>query len=124
MSEEGTQVPNNVPVEDLRAQLEELLEENGKRHEKLAKELEAAINPLDVANVRLSCLMSMLLDEHGRLRVEIATQTMLSNMLDTVLNEAAKQKAAHTLLQGVPGVDPNATPQGNPNDLLRNWKSG
>lgn len=119
MIEQGTQIPNNSSVEDMRDQLKSLLEENEERYEALLKGYGAALNPLDITNVRMSCLMSMLLDESARLRVEISTQTMLATMLDGVMESAAKQKAQNTLLQGVPGVDPNATPPSNAGAFIK-----
>lgn len=103
---------------EIQEQLEKLMEANAERTQQLATNFRAALQPSDIVSIRLNSLITVLLDEPNRLRVEVMTQTMLGHILDSVMNEASEAKTRNSLLEGVPGVDPNAQ-QAAPSPFLR-----
>jgi superfamily II helicase len=106
MTEENTTEPE-VSIEELQSQLETLVQENESRQQVMASKYGVGLNPADVVNIRLNCTLSAILSEEHRIRVEIMTQTMVSNILDSALNTAEKQETRKRLTEGIPGLDPN-----------------
>lgn len=119
MTDESTVTSDELPEgdpEQLQAQLEELLAKNIEIEQRMATTFGAGMQPADKVNVRLNCLMSMILPPELRIKVEIMTQTMLDTILSNMYIEVEKQfeemqrqKAQQDFLRGVPGVDPSAT---------------
>jgi hypothetical protein len=102
-------------IDELKEQVEELISNNSSREEMLAAKFNASVNPLNFFHARLSALVSVLLDEEHQLKLEIVTQTMVSNILDMALNtaqaqveEAETQQRRQTLLEG---ISPSRIPQ-------------
>lgn len=102
---------SNGNVDELREQVTHLVELNQKRQQLLAEKYQVGLDPLNFVHARISAITQALLDENGQMRLEVLTQTVISNMLDSALNQAEAQKARSTLLEGVPGVDPNVQQQ-------------
>lgn len=101
----GTELSDGE-TEEIRAQVEQLLQLNQDRQNMLAEKYKVGLDPLNFVHARISAITQALLDERGQLRLEVLTQTVISNMLDSALNQAEAQKARSTLLDGVPGLDP------------------
>lgn len=114
----ATEIVNAGTVEELQRQVAGLMADNTARSEKLATDFGLGLQPSDLVQMRLNSLLSVILNEESRLRVEVLTQATLAVALDNALTEGAKrkqamdeaevrQKTVSTLLSGVPGVDPN-----------------
>jgi hypothetical protein len=109
------ELPEGTP-EELQTQLETLLSKNTEIEQRMATTFGAGMQPADKVNIRLNCLMSMVLPPELRVKVEIMTQTMLFTVLENMYTEVEKQfeefkkqQAQQDLLRGVRGVDPSAT---------------
>jgi len=107
----STTVPDGETVEELQAKLEELYIANTEKVNKLAQEYQRALQPSDLVQIRLNALISMILSEEYKIKLDLVAQATLSSVLDNVLNQAAREKTQSTLLQGVPGVDPKVQMQ-------------
>jgi hypothetical protein len=106
----GTQLADG-DIEEIKAQVDNLLQLNQQREQMLAEKYQVGLDPLNFVHARISAITQALLDERGQLRLEVLTQTVISNMLDSALNQAEAQKTRSTLLEGVPGLDPRVHQQ-------------
>lgn len=106
----GTELSDG-DADEIRTQVEQLLQLNQDRQKMLAEKYQVGLDPLNFVHARISAITQALLDERGQLRLEVLTQTVISNMLDSALNQAEAQKTRSTLLEGVPGLDPRAHQQ-------------
>jgi hypothetical protein len=95
--------------EELQAQITALVQQNTQREARLAQEYNAGLDPLTYFHMRLNAMTQLLLDEHGQLKLEFLTQSILSHLLDTALASAQKNKeeqesaqARSKLLDGIP----------------------
>lgn len=119
MSDSTDEVTEELPEgspEELAAQLDALMNKNLEVEQRMANTFGAGMQPADKVNVRLNCLMSMVLPPELRVKVEIMTQTMLSTILEQMYEAVEKQfedmkreQAKQEFLRGVPGIDPSAT---------------
>ena len=100
----NTEETQTVDVEALRSQLTLLTRENDAVVKEMAK-YGLGPNPADIVNIRLNCLLAVILPEENRIQVEIMTQTMLSTTLKASLESIQKAATREQLLEGVAGVD-------------------
>lgn len=98
-------------IEEMREQLESLVSLNNDRRKRMAQEFASEINPAMITEIRLNSLMSFILDEAARLKVEVVAEGTLGIMLDQALSNLATAKSRSLLLDGVPGVDAAAIQQ-------------
>lgn len=97
-------------VDELRLQVDKLIQLNYQKQQAMAEETQRGIDPLNFAHARITAITQLLLNEEQQLKLEVLTQTLISTMVDAAWIQAAKEKededslrVREELLRGMPG---------------------
>lgn len=85
-------------------------EKNADLAKQLADKYKVGLNPFDVLVMKLDTFIEMALSPEQSLTLELAVELKLSEVFEQTLQQLAKQETRQRILEGVPGVDPNAQP--------------